>query len=122
MEPMDARRHRSKGLARVNRLTGWLAGGALVASGAFMALLAHPHASAGSAKPATGPVGGSASPGVTAGPTTTVDPFAGSGLSDGSGVSDGSNGDGSVATAPLQAPVQVPQVSPRQSQVSSGGS
>ena len=49
---MDART-RSRGFARVNRLTGWLAGGAVVVSGAFVALLAHPHASSGAAGTST---------------------------------------------------------------------
>ncbi len=52
---MDART-RSRGLARVNRLTGWLAGGAVVVSGAFVALLAHPQARSGAAsRPSTNP-------------------------------------------------------------------
>jgi len=107
---MDARGHRSRGLARVNRLTGWLAGGALVASGAFVAMLAHPHASS-SASQRSGSAGAT-SPGATApvGPTTSLDPYG-----------DGSGG-ASVAPAPLNPPVQIPQQSYSQSQVSSGAS
>jgi hypothetical protein len=105
---MDARRHRSRGLARVNRLTGWLAGGALVASGAFVALLAHPHASSSASQPS-----GSAGATSPVAPTTSVDPYAG-GYSDGSG--------GAVTPAPLNPPVQIPQQSSQQAQVSTGAS
>ena len=89
---MDART-RSRGLTRVNRLTGWLAGGAVVASGAFVALLAHPHASSGAAgtrpprpfrptpgvtAPADTAPGATDSPPTTGDATTTLDPFNGS--------------------------------------------
>ncbi len=101
---MDPRRARTHGLQRVNRLTGWLAGGAMVASGAFVALLARPHATSAASHAPTGSVG--------AGVTTTLDPYA----------PDGGSGYGGAVAQPLSPPAQVPVPSPSQGQVSSGGS
>ena len=115
---MDARRQRSRGLDQINRLTGWLAGGALVASAAFVALLARPSTSPASTPPSSR--SGPADTGVTAPPVssaTTVDPNV-AGSVDGNG--DGTSG--SVAPAPLNPPVQAPRQSSRQAQATTGAS
>jgi hypothetical protein len=68
------RHQRRRGLERVSRLTGWLAGAALVASAAFAALLARPQSS--TARPASTPAPTPTAP--TASAPTPTDP----GLSD----------------------------------------
>jgi hypothetical protein len=119
---MDARRRRSRGLTQINRLTAWVAGGALVASGGFVALLARPSTHPAPTAPANGSTG--AGPSVTAPPTgaTTVDPNATDPVG---GSSDGGYQDGSgatVAPTPINPPVQVPRPSSRQAQVTTGAS
>ena len=104
---VDPRHARSRGLQRVNRLTGWLAAGALAVSGAFVALLARPHATSAASHPHLGS-------GVGQVTTTTLDPFAGQ---DGGPVDDGG-----VSTQPLAPPTQAPLPTVNQGQVSSGGS
>ncbi|HVN50388.1 MAG TPA: hypothetical protein VMT43_03090 [Acidimicrobiales bacterium] len=100
---MDPRHARSRGLRQVNRVTSWLVGGALVASGGFVALLARPHSTAA----------GRATAGSGAGVTTTLDPFGGGG---------GAVDDGGPAAQPLNPPVQPPLPSASQGQVSTGAS
>ncbi len=100
-----------------------MAGGALVVSGAFVALLAQPHARSGAATTTTTDPAASAvttpevtapgvteAPPVTGAPTTTLDPLGGTSI------------DGGGSAAPLNPPVQVPRSSSRSSQVSSGAS
>jgi len=99
---MDPRRARTQGLQRVSRLTAWMAGGAVVVSGAFVALLARPHLSTAQTRTPLG----------AGGATTTLDPFGGGGSVD----------DGGAAAQPLNPPVQAPLPSAGPAQVSSGAS
>jgi hypothetical protein len=103
---VDPRHARSRGLQRVNRLTGWLAAGALAVSGAFVALLARPHTTAAASHPPAGSGAGE----VT---TTTLDPYAGQ---------YGGSVDGGGSAQPLAPPTQAPLPTVNQGQVSSGGS
>jgi hypothetical protein len=102
---MDRRAVRRAGLQRVTRVTGWLAAGALVASGAFVALLARPTATS-AARTTTPP-----------GPSTST-PAAGG---DGTPTTLGGDQGGSVGPA-LSPPVQVPQATQAPAQVTSGQS
>jgi hypothetical protein len=95
---MDARHRRRTGLQQVNRVTSWLAGGAVVVCGAFVGLLARPAAGAGHANHPALP---SSSPSTT-GPTL------------------GSSGDGSGAIDDGGAPVVQPSP-PTQAPVSASG-
>jgi hypothetical protein len=100
---MDARHRRTQGLARVNRLTGWLAGGALVVTGGFAALLAQPRSH--TAAPPTGPVGSGV--GATSGSSTAGTQGASA---------------GQASQQPLSPPDVSPQPAQSQSQVSTGAS
>jgi hypothetical protein len=102
---MDPRHRRRAGLRQVNRLTGWLVGGAVVACGAFAGLLARPSIGTSSARTVPPP----------AGATTTVPTY---------GPQDGSSGvgDDGGAVAPLSPPVQAPSPTSGASQVTTGAS
>ena len=112
---MDPRRRRSHGLRYVNRATGWLAGAGVVASGAFIALLARPHPTTATTRTTTGTVNGGAT-------TTTFDPFAGGDGAPGLGQDDGGGGNGGASVQPLSPPVQAPVAAPGGGQVSTGAS
>ena len=103
---MDRRAVRRAGLQRVTRLTGWLTAGALVVSGAFVALLARPTSSS-AARSTSGSSTSGASNGDLGGgvavPTTI----------------DGNQGDAGPALSP---PAQVPQTTFAPAQVASGQS
>jgi hypothetical protein len=107
---MTTRNGRDKGLATVRKATIWIAGGAVVAVGAFAALFGQPTAGAKSSTAAGGIIDG-ASPSTT----STTRPRSGSSGSPATATTTPR----SSATTPA---TQAPSTSRRRPRVSSGGS
>ena len=102
-----ATEHRDRGLSRVRKLTVWLGGGALVATGLFAAWVGRPQPSAADSKSTTSPDT------VPVTPRATIPPQSGSQST-------------TPSTSRSQTPVAPPQQAPRQSRTrpraGSGGS